>query len=107
MSPAQEPEVQYQSPLVRSASRSSSASLSKEKAVDPEMQVTKEAASDAFVAARDPDDEPSLLDGLYARFRVPILFALALTILAWWICSTVLQATRHRWCAFSASADAV
>ena len=85
--------------LVRTASRTSIASLSKEKVADPETQIAKDAASDAYLSAQDPEDEPSMLDRLYARFRVPILLALGLTVLAWWICSTVLVATRHRWCA--------
>ncbi|KAI0738394.1 hypothetical protein C8Q80DRAFT_276219 [Daedaleopsis nitida] len=43
------------------------------------------------------DDDPSLLTRLYRRFRPFVLIALAALILAWWICSTVLEATRHRW----------
>jgi concentrative nucleoside transporter, CNT family len=34
---------------------------------------------------------------LYQRFRPLILGALAATILGWWISSTILKATRHRW----------
>lgn len=35
----------------------------------------------------------------YMKFRPYILGAVALVILGWWISSTVLKATRHRWCA--------
>lgn len=39
----------------------------------------------------------------YARLRPFILVGLALLILAWWISSIVLQATRHRWFVFQVS----
>ena len=35
----------------------------------------------------------------YKRLRPFILVGIALVILAWWISSIVLPATRHRWCA--------
>ena len=35
--------------------------------------------------------------GLYSKLRPYILTASALLILGWWICATVLKATRHRW----------
>ena len=36
----------------------------------------------------------------YERLRPFILVGIALVILAWWISSIVLPATRHRWCVF-------
>lgn len=36
----------------------------------------------------------------HGRLRPFILVGLALLILGWWISSTVLPATRHRWCVF-------
>jgi hypothetical protein len=97
-------QFQYRtSPIVaRTTSRSSGASVTKEKVADPETQIAKDAASDsAYLNAPDAGEEPSFLDAIYARFRPFILAALALTILGWWISSTVLQATRHRWCTCS------
>ena len=82
--------------LVRTASRTSSASLSKEKVADPETQIAKDAASDAYLSAQDPEDAPSMLDRLYARFRVPVLLALGLAIplAAVLIVSTMIVAAR-------------
>ncbi|EKM53892.1 uncharacterized protein PHACADRAFT_257377 [Phanerochaete carnosa HHB-10118-sp] len=97
MSPTSELDVLHQAPVVRSMSRTSSASLHKEKVADPEMQVSKDAASDVSSPAQNSEEEPSAFTRLCTRFRVPILIALALVILGWWISSTVLQATRHRW----------
>lgn len=37
----------------------------------------------------------------YMKFRPYILGAVALVILGWWISSTVLKATRHRWWALN------
>ena len=37
----------------------------------------------------------------YKRFRPLILAGVAAVILGWWISSTILKATRHRWCVVS------
>ena len=61
--------MEFEQPaLVRTASRTSIASLIKEKVADPETQIAKDAASDAYLSAQDPEDAPSMLDRLYARF---------------------------------------
>lgn len=52
-----------------------------------------EAAHDAEVAEESKEHRHEF----YARYRPFILGALALLILAWWISSLVLEATRHRW----------
>lgn len=52
------------------------------------------------------EEEVSGLTKLYRNYRPVFLAALALVILGWWVSSTVLQATRHRWCVFSLSSDA-
>ena len=102
---AQQEEFQYHATqaVERTASRTSSASVTKEKVVDPETQVAKDVSSDsAYLPAQDDDEDPSLLSQLYARFRPLVHVALALAILGWWISATVLEATRHRWCALPA-----
>ncbi|RPD78510.1 H+/nucleoside cotransporter [Lentinus tigrinus ALCF2SS1-7] len=45
----------------------------------------------------EDDEDVSALTKLYRRFRPVVLLALAGAILGWWICSTILPATRHRW----------
>ena len=47
------------------------------------------------------DNEESTLTKLTRKYRVVVLGALSALILGWWISSTVLEATRHRWCVFS------
>lgn len=58
-----------------------------------ETHTVRESEKDVVVE----DEEPSW----YARHRVLVnrvtLFALAAVILGWWITSTILPATRHRW----------
>lgn len=49
---------------------------------------------ESVAVIRDDDEQP--LSQL-ARYRPFILGGLALLILAWWISSTVLLDTRHRW----------
>lgn len=83
--------------VVRSTSRTSSTSLSKEKVPDPETQVAKDVSSDSAYLADDADDRPSFLDSAYRKHRPFFLAALALVILGWWVSSIVLKATRHRW----------
>ena len=46
------------------------------------------------------DNEESTLTKLTRKYRVVVLGALSALILGWWISSTVLEATRHRWCVF-------
>ncbi|KAF8335977.1 Na+ dependent nucleoside transporter C-terminus-domain-containing protein [Cantharellus anzutake] len=43
------------------------------------------------------DDEVESGSAFYAKYRPFILAALALVILGWWISSTIVHATRHRW----------
>ena len=63
---------------------------------DPEKATTS--------ALHDEDDEDvSTLTKLYRRGRPFVLVALAALILGWWVSSTVLKATRHRWCARSSA----
>lgn len=45
--------------------------------------------------AHDSDEEQS--PELYSKIRPYILTAFALLILGWWISSTILKTTRHRW----------
>ena len=45
------------------------------------------------------DNEESTRTKLTRKYRVVVLGALSALILGWWISSTVLEATRHRWCA--------
>ncbi|KDN44977.1 hypothetical protein RSAG8_05150, partial [Rhizoctonia solani AG-8 WAC10335] len=49
------------------------------------------------VVAHDDDDEAEQRSGNYRKYRPFILAAVAFVILGWWISSTVLEATRHRW----------
>ncbi|KAF5386173.1 hypothetical protein D9615_002385 [Tricholomella constricta] len=72
--------------------RSSSESMSKEE--------KSEYSDDKHIADPEinyPVEEVEERNFLYARIRPFILPALALAILGWWISSTVLKATRHRW----------
>ena len=91
--------------LTRKHSRSSGAdSIAKgEPAVDPtdvRVQDPEKGAVDAPVPA--PADDETTLTKLVRKYRVVVLGALAALILGWWVSATVLQATRHRWCARSA-----
>lgn len=73
----------------RKVSRESESELSKSEKVvvsDPEVQAHEE--------PEDGEKGPSF----YQRFRPFILGAIALVILGWWISSTILHKTRHRWC---------
>ena len=58
-------------------------------------------SSDEKVAEEDPEGVTVIQDdektSELARYRPFILAGLALLILAWWISSTVLLDTRHRW----------
>ena len=75
----------------RKTTRTSSFSDSKVKEHDPEVQTAHEGSQehDEKDAARWAAARPLL--------RPTILFALAAGILGWWICSTILKDTRHRW----------
>ncbi|KAF8904390.1 Na+ dependent nucleoside transporter C-terminus-domain-containing protein [Gymnopilus junonius] len=64
-----------------------SASKEKEKVTPGDVELL----SDSNVQAHDSYEQ------FYSRARPVILTALALLILGWWISSTVLKATRHRW----------
>ncbi|KAI0949647.1 hypothetical protein AcW1_009193 [Taiwanofungus camphoratus] len=78
----------------RKTSQSSDSSITKEKRKDdPEVQPVKESVTDDD----ELREEPSLMSVWYTKLRPLILLALAGTILGWWISSTVLKATRHRW----------
>lgn len=78
-------------PVVRKSSRTSS--LSNEKVVDPEMQLAQEVAHDEA----DIEDSKAKHHAYYLKLRPFILGGLAAVILGWWITSTILKATRHRW----------
>ena len=80
-------------PVARKTSRASSDSLSNEKMVDPEAQIAKEVAHDQA----EIDEAHAKEHQLYVKLRPYILAALAALILGWWISSTIMHATRHRW----------
>ncbi|KAF8160955.1 Na+ dependent nucleoside transporter C-terminus-domain-containing protein [Crassisporium funariophilum] len=89
------PAAHDQSPVIRErtsgvikhASRSSLDSAIKEKELEQDVEVA---------ATHDEQDE-SKSTGLYSKLRPYLLTALALVILGWWISSTILKTTRHRW----------
>ena len=62
--------------------------------VDKEKQTSSH--GDAEVLSVDSSDEGELA-GRHSLVRVATLVGLALLILAWWISSITLHATRHRW----------
>ena len=89
--------------LQRTQSRSSgSDSIAK---VDPTNVNADVHIKDPETASAAPveeeEEDVSTLTKLYRRFRPFVLAALAAVILGWWITSTILPATRHRWCVFS------
>ncbi|KAI0712943.1 Na+ dependent nucleoside transporter C-terminus-domain-containing protein [Cerioporus squamosus] len=66
--------------------------------VSTDVQVKDpEKASAAQPEDEDEDEDVSALTKGYRRFRPLVLVALAAVILGWWICATILPATRHRW----------
>lgn len=71
----------------------SDASNNEKGVVDPEVQQLKELAHDE----EEVEGDRARRHELYAKYRPFILAALALVILGWWISSTVLTRTRHRW----------
>ncbi|EPT04957.1 hypothetical protein FOMPIDRAFT_1021699 [Fomitopsis schrenkii] len=75
----------------RKASRTSSFSDGKLKQHDPEVQTAHEGTQE--------QDEKDAARWAAARsfLRPTILLGLAAAILGWWICSTILKNTRHRW----------
>ncbi|CDO71957.1 hypothetical protein BN946_scf184940.g104 [Trametes cinnabarina] len=94
------PEVQH-THLARKSSRTSgSDSIEK---VDPtngaEVQVKdpEKGTTRDSLPEEETDEDVSTLTKLARRYRPFILIALAALILAWWVSSTVLEATRHRW----------
>ena len=54
-------------------------------------------SGDPEKGAAGPERDVSALTRLAHQYRVVVLLALAAAILGWWISSTVLTATRHRW----------
>ncbi|EMD37525.1 hypothetical protein CERSUDRAFT_114160 [Gelatoporia subvermispora B] len=77
--------------IERKPSQSSSSSVEKDKIKDDaELQTAKDLEADDASAR-------SQTHGWYLKLRPFILLALALTILGWWISSTILKPTRHRW----------
>ncbi|PCH43887.1 hypothetical protein WOLCODRAFT_26274 [Wolfiporia cocos MD-104 SS10] len=75
--------------IERKPSQASSYTDDKERHADPEVQLAKDEHSDA--------EGTSEFSVPYAKLRPLILLALAGAILGWWITSTILPATRHRW----------
>ncbi|KAJ4498373.1 Na+ dependent nucleoside transporter C-terminus-domain-containing protein [Lentinula lateritia] len=62
--------------------------------------IEKQAAKDTGsvpIGLEEDDTKVSRSALLYQRYRPFILAALAAVIIGWWISSTILQATRHRW----------
>ena len=92
--------------MERKPSRSSrSDSIEK---VDPtnvgaEVQVSDPEKATTSVLHDEDEEDMSTLTKLYRRGRPFVLVALAALILGWWVSSTVLKATRHRWCARSSA----
>ncbi|KAL6300614.1 Na+ dependent nucleoside transporter C-terminus-domain-containing protein [Sparassis latifolia] len=81
-------------PEERKASRTSVDSVKeKQPVVDAEAQLEKELVHDEV----EVEKARSKNHLLYLRLRVAILLGLAGAILGWWITSTILPATRHRW----------
>ncbi|KAI0656588.1 H+/nucleoside cotransporter [Cubamyces menziesii] len=86
--------------MERKPSRSSrSDSIEK---VDPtnvgaEVQVSDPEKATTSVLHDEDEEDMSTLTKLYRRGRPFVLVALAALILGWWVSSTVLKATRHRW----------
>ncbi len=91
--------------LHRKQSQSSGDSIAKVDPtnVDADVQVKDpEKASAAQTEVEEEEEEVSALTRGYRRFRPLVLVALAALILGWWICATILPATRHRWCVLCA-----
>ncbi|KAI0044354.1 hypothetical protein FA95DRAFT_1562356 [Auriscalpium vulgare] len=85
------PTVEH-TPLEKQSSRPSTASYSKEKEAaisDPEAGPTVDKTA--------VETEPGLTTRYAGPIRVVVLLGLAALVLGWWISSTVLHATRHRW----------
>lgn len=83
-------------PIERRVSQHSDDSIAKEKRApdsDAEAQLAKEVAQDDA----EVEEAKARNHMWYKRMRVVILLATAATVLGWWICSTILPATRHRW----------
>ncbi|KAH9948982.1 Na+ dependent nucleoside transporter C-terminus-domain-containing protein [Amylocystis lapponica] len=72
---------------------SSDSSLDKEKQVDHAQQLAKEVELDDA----DAEQSKAKRHKLYAFVRPVLLAGIAAAILGWWITSTILPATRHRW----------
>lgn len=88
--------------MERRHSRSSgSDSLAKVDPTNTEVRVNDPEKGTHHSAALEDEEDVSGLTRLYRRFRPFVLIALAAVILGWWVSSTVLTATRHRWCARS------
>lgn len=79
-------------PIERKTSRSSSYSVTKEKQPMTDVQTSKESENEDLEGG-----EGSKSRLWYARLRLLILLGLSGAILGWWITSTILPATRHRW----------
>jgi len=74
----------------RGTDSTSTSAIEKSSQADLETAITTTDASEELVHKKK-----SLV--AYAQLHPYILTGLALVILGWWISSTVLQATRHRW----------
>ncbi|KAG6813697.1 hypothetical protein H0H92_008545 [Tricholoma furcatifolium] len=77
-------------------SKRSTESLAKEKSSDYTDDKEKQ-AEDPKVDVLDDEEQPGLSHKIWSKVQPLLLPALAAVILGWWISSTVLQATRHRW----------
>lgn len=85
----------------RKQSRSSaSESFAKNDPTNVNTDVEVRDPEKANAATREQEDVSNLTK-VYRRFRPFVLAAIAAVILGWWISSTVLEATRHRWSVFS------
>ncbi|KAI0779999.1 Na+ dependent nucleoside transporter C-terminus-domain-containing protein [Fomes fomentarius] len=94
--PTHEP-IDHADRIDRKQSRSSaSESLAKNDPTNVNADVEVRDPEKADAATREQEDVSNLTK-VYRRFRPFVLAGIAAVILGWWISSTVLEATRHRW----------
>ncbi|KAI0693028.1 H+/nucleoside cotransporter [Cytidiella melzeri] len=94
MSYSQEPVLESTPHVTRKPSKSSTSSNQLEKnVVDHDAEVAREVSHDEA----EIQEEDATTHARYRKLRPLIHAALVLLILAWWISSTVLESTRHRW----------
>lgn len=85
-------------PVVTEAVERKTSRTSDSEASQNEKRVADaEAQEFAHEKAVEQDEERSKSGELYTKYRPFILAALALVIMGWWISSTILKRTRHRW----------